>query len=193
MINSQDSDCLIANAIHGDIRHRGACFNPMIFKVIANALQVRCGGRRPADAHASREQHLLYACVHLFFLNELALVGLSDSFLHGCANARLFLKQAQNGILHQFLSAHTGMAGDFRKLTFLLGREMYFHVLQGTPTQPTYATSRISSIGEVVTRRKTGCLNSSRIPRPIKPRFSSDPPQFEPSIVTSTGSGQNCG
>ena len=48
-------------------------------------------------------QHLLEAGVHLFFFNELATVGLPDTFTHGGAEPGVFLKQAQGGVLHQVL------------------------------------------------------------------------------------------
>jgi hypothetical protein len=37
-------------------------------------------------------QHLFQARVHFFFFNELAAVGLRDTFPDGCAKAGLFTK-----------------------------------------------------------------------------------------------------
>jgi len=54
----------------------------VLFQVIADMLQVRCGGGRPADVHLGA-QHLFEAGVHVFFFDELAPVGLCDTFSHG--------------------------------------------------------------------------------------------------------------
>ena len=48
------------------------------------------------------------------------------------AEGNLILNQAQDSILHQLLGIGTGFCGKLGKLRFLLGREMYFHALQGT-------------------------------------------------------------
>ena len=80
----------------------------------------------------SGAQHLLQARVHFFFFNELAPVGLCDTFSNGGSKAGLFPKQAQGRILHQSLGAGAGMGGDLGKLRLLLWREMDFHAIQGT-------------------------------------------------------------
>ena len=46
---------------------------------------------------------------------------------------------------------------------------------------------------DVMIVRCSGCRNSRCMPRPIKDAFSIEPPQLDPSICTSTGSGQNVG
>ena len=53
--------------------------------------------------------------------------------------------------------------------------------------------ARISTIGDVMILRYTGCWNSKRIPRPTNRIFSIEPPQVDPSILTGTGSGQYFG
>ena len=44
------------------------------------------------------------------------------------ADSAFSLNEAQDGMLHQLLGVCTGFGGYLRKLRFLLGREMYFHV-----------------------------------------------------------------
>ena len=44
----------------------------------------------------------------------------------------LFPYDTQDNVLHQPLGSGPGLGGDLRYLRFLLGREMYFHALQGT-------------------------------------------------------------
>ena len=41
--------------------------------------------------------------------------------------------------------------------------------------------------------RYSGCLNSNRMLRPMKEVFNIEPPQFDPRILTSNGSGQYFG
>lgn len=74
--------------------------------------------------------NLFQAGVHFPFVNELAPVGLRDTFPDGGTKARLLLKQAQRCVLHQSLGAGACVSGDLRKLDFLLGREMHFHALK---------------------------------------------------------------
>jgi len=71
-------------------------------------------------------QHLFQAGVHFFLFNELAPVGLRNTFPPSRTKAGLFLKQAQSCVLHQSLSVGACVGGDLRKLRFLLRREMYF-------------------------------------------------------------------
>ena len=46
---------------------------------------------------------------------------------------------------------------------------------------------------EVVIGSNAGCANSMCMPRPMKPLLIIEPPQVEPLMVTSVGSGQNTG
>ena len=71
-----------------------------VFKVIADVSEIRRGGGRPSDAHL-RVEHPLQACVHFFFLDELAPVGLCNTFPNSGPEAGIFMKQAQRGILYQ--------------------------------------------------------------------------------------------
>src|SRR5271165_5574243 len=57
-------------------------------------------------------QHLFQAGVHFFLFNELAPVGLRDTFPDGGAEAGLFLKQAQGCVLDQPLGVCAGVSGD---------------------------------------------------------------------------------
>jgi hypothetical protein len=99
-----------------------------VFEVIADVLKI-CGGGRPTDAHL-RAEHLLQACVHFFFFNELTPVGLRNAYPDGGTEAGIFLKQAQSGFLHQSLGVGACLGGDLQKLRFLFGGEMDFHRLQ---------------------------------------------------------------
>src|SRR5258708_7457662 len=56
-----------------------------------------------------------------------------------------------------------------------------------------HAAARMSTIREVTTVRCFGWSNSKCIPRPIKRVFNIEPPQVEPWMWTSSGSGQNSG
>jgi hypothetical protein len=51
----------------------------MLFQVIADALHVRGGGRRPTDTHLGAE-HLFKAGIHLFFLDEFPAIGVGFAF-----------------------------------------------------------------------------------------------------------------
>src|ERR1700751_3237544 len=55
--------------------------------------------------------------------------GAKRQFWRGGGNMSFFLEQAQNGVLDQVLGVGAGFTGELRKLRFLLGREMYFHVI----------------------------------------------------------------
>jgi hypothetical protein len=57
----------------------------------------------------------------LFFLDELAPVGLGNALPDGGTKAGIFLKQAQRGILHQPLGVGASFGRNLRKLRFLLG------------------------------------------------------------------------
>jgi hypothetical protein len=69
---------------------------------------------------------LFQAGVHLVLFNELTPVGLGNALPHGGTKSYIFLKQTQGGILHEPLGDGAFLAGDLRKLRFLLGREMSF-------------------------------------------------------------------
>jgi hypothetical protein len=103
----------------------------VVSEVSANVLQIRSssGG---SSGYALRTQHLLKSSIHFRFFNELAPVGLRDTFPHSGSKASIFLKQAQRGILHQALGIGACVGGNLRKLRFLLGRKMDFHHLQST-------------------------------------------------------------
>jgi len=102
----------------------------VVFEVIVNVLQVRCGGGRPADTHFLRAQHLLYAGIHFLFFYKLAPIGLCDTFPHQGTKPGIAFEQAQGCLLHQSLGVGACVGGKLRELRFLLGREMYFHALQ---------------------------------------------------------------
>ena len=103
----------------------------MFFEVIAYASQVGSGSWRPADTHLGA-QHLFESSVHFFFFNKLATIGLSDTFFNGGAKLCVIFNQTQRGVFHQRLRGGPHSASDFRKLGFLLGREVYFHRHQST-------------------------------------------------------------
>ena len=46
------------------------------------------------------------------------------------ASANFILKQPQHSVLHQVLRVGPGFGGNLRKLRFLLGGEVYFHVVK---------------------------------------------------------------
>ena len=72
-----------------------------LLQVIADMLQVPLRLRSSSRGASFRAQHLLETGVHFFLCNELAAVGLGDTFAHGGPEAGFFLKQAQRGVLHQ--------------------------------------------------------------------------------------------
>lgn len=75
------------------------------------------------------ERNISAKRVHFFFFNELATVGLGDTFPHGGAETGFFLKQTQNRLLHQMLYVGTRFAGDLRQPR-LLGCEAFI-VIKG--------------------------------------------------------------
>lgn len=82
-----------------------------VFEIIANALQVRCCCWRPAYTHLGAE-HLFQAGVHLFFFNELAAVGLRDTFPYGCAKPDFLFKQVQSCVFHLSYRVGPSVGGD---------------------------------------------------------------------------------
>ena len=69
-------------------------------------------------------------------LHKLATVGLLDASLDSCDEAGLILEHPCNRVLHQLLSVFTIGNRDLLESRFDVGREMYFHVLQGTRKSP---------------------------------------------------------
>ncbi len=65
--------------------------------------------------------------VHLFFLYELAPVGLRQSFPGSGTETGIFLQQPYGGVFHKRLGIGSVMGRDLRKLRFLFRREMHFH------------------------------------------------------------------
>jgi len=75
-------------------------------------------------------QHFLKPGVHFFFLNEFATVGIGFAFQHGSTKTRVFIQKPQSSILQKFNGVgFPSVAGELRKLRFLLGCEVYFHAL----------------------------------------------------------------
>jgi hypothetical protein len=64
----------------------------------------------------------------LIIVDQLPLVGLSNAFTDGGAEAGSLRDQAQSGILHQTLCVRAGTCGYLRELRFLIGCEMDFHI-----------------------------------------------------------------
>ena len=64
-------------------------------------------------------------------LHKLATVGLLDASLDSCDEAGLIFEHPGNGVFHQLLGILAIGNGDLLKSRFNVGREMYFHVLQG--------------------------------------------------------------
>ncbi len=79
----------------------------ILLEVVADALQIRGCGGRPADTHGLGAQHLLETGVHFFFFDELTPVGLGYTFFDGGAKASFLRKQAQSGVLHPMLGFGT--------------------------------------------------------------------------------------
>lgn len=137
---------------------RVAILRVVFLKIVADALQVRCGGRRPADTHhltsnrrhngADRcrllerivggsalcrlgAQHFFKPGVHFFFLDEFVPVGIGFAFQHSSTKTRVLIEEPQGSILQEFSRiAFPRMAGELRKPCFLLGCELYFHALK---------------------------------------------------------------
>jgi hypothetical protein len=65
-------------------------------------------------------------------LHKLATVGLLDASLDSRDEAGLIFEHPGNGVFHQLLGVFTMGNGDLLESRFNVGREMYFHVLQGT-------------------------------------------------------------
>ena len=69
---------------------------------------------------------------HVFVLYQLATVGLLDASLHSCDEAGLIFKHAGNSVFHQLLGVLAIGRGHLLEPRFNIGREMYFHTIQGT-------------------------------------------------------------
>ncbi len=69
---------------------------------------------------------------HVFVLYKLAPAGLLNASLHAGDEAGLIFEHAGNGVLHQLLGVLATGRGHLLQPRFNLGREMYFHALQGT-------------------------------------------------------------
>lgn len=75
-----------------------------VAEITVDVVKVRGRGGRPADTPLGAE-HPLQASVHFFFVDEVAPVGLRNALADRSAKTRIFLKQAQGGVLHQPLRA----------------------------------------------------------------------------------------
>src|ERR1017187_9257843 len=78
-----------------------------------------------------RPKSAVAAGVH-FFYDELATVGLLDASLYSRAEAGLIFEHAGNSVFHQLLGVLAIGRGHLLEPRFNVGREMYFHSLQGT-------------------------------------------------------------
>jgi len=63
----------------------------------------------------------------MIIVDKLSPIGFRDTLPHSGAEAGCFLNGAQSNILQPILGVFPGVAGDLRKLGFLLRRETYFH------------------------------------------------------------------
>jgi hypothetical protein len=102
----------------------------ILVKVIADLLQIRGRGGRPADEHL-RVQHFLEAPIHFFLIDELAAIGLGDAFTYRRAELLVF-KQPQSGVFNEMLGVGAVLGRKSRELRFLLWREVDFHAIQDT-------------------------------------------------------------
>ena len=108
----------------------------MFLEIIADALQIRCRGRRPAYAHLGA-QHLFKPGVHFFFFDEFATVGVGFTREHSSAKTRVLIQQPQSGILQQFNRvALPGVLGELRQLRLLFGCKLDFHALKIREERP---------------------------------------------------------
>ncbi len=89
-----------------------------------DALQVRCGGWRPADTHQELSICSMRASISCSSMNS----PRSACAMPFCTAAEtgILLKKAQGSFTSRSAS-RTGMVGDLGKLRFLLGSEMDFH------------------------------------------------------------------
>jgi len=69
---------------------------------------------------------------HVFVLYKLATVGLLNTPLHTGDEAGLIFEHPGNGVLHQLLGILAVGNSQLLEARFNVGREMYFHALQGT-------------------------------------------------------------
>ena len=76
---------------------------------------------RPANPHRLRPQHPLHPSVHLFFLDQLAAVGLVNADLNGVQEPPVFVEQTKGSIFDQLLSIGANELGNRRQPRFLLG------------------------------------------------------------------------
>lgn len=73
----------------------------IFFEVVADALQIRSGGRSPADSHFLGAQHLLKPRVHFFLLDKVSSVSLRYPLPHSGTKMGIFVKQPQRCFFHQ--------------------------------------------------------------------------------------------
>jgi hypothetical protein len=69
---------------------------------------------------------------YVIVLYKLAPVGLLDAPLHARDEAGLIFEHAGNSVFHQLLGVLAIGRGHLLEPRFNLGREMYFHIFQGT-------------------------------------------------------------
>src|SRR6266567_505286 len=100
--------------------------------------------RQPVPTEsASGPKYSFDACVHLFFLNELATFDLIDSHPYLLFEPLVVGKEPCDGLLHQFAGTATGPYSKLVELGFLIQRDMYFH-----------DSSKITARGEAVPNKK---------------------------------------
>jgi hypothetical protein len=69
---------------------------------------------------------------HVLVLDKLAPAGLLNTSLHAGYEAGAIFKHAGNGVFHQLLGVRAIGGSHLLEPRFNVGREMYFHALQGT-------------------------------------------------------------
>ncbi len=87
---------------------------------------------RLSTESVSQVKQPLDAVKHFFMFHKLATVSLLNASLHSCDEARPIFEHPGNSILHQLFGILAIGRSYLLKLRFNVGREMYFHALQGT-------------------------------------------------------------
>jgi hypothetical protein len=104
----------LSRSIHSQIRSRSSVF----------------ARRATTNGFPSGLQKPLKPLAHLAMREIFAAAqGILAAF-HGFDKAGVLFEQAQGGVLHQMRGIGAGLGGELRKLCFLLGGELYFHVFQ---------------------------------------------------------------
>ena len=70
------------------------------------------------------------ASVHFIFFDELSPIRLPDAFLYCSTKLFILFQQSQGSIFHEVFGVNALMAGDLRKLRFLVRSERDFHTRQ---------------------------------------------------------------